>query len=106
MLKCVMQSLHAPIYRARIKALIDAIVPHLRESDRVLDVGCGSGALAQAILTSPSCPAKVAIEGLERVKRGNEPICVHEYQGGPIPFASQSYDVVILADVLHQSRTQ
>jgi len=70
----VMRVMHKPIYDSRKRALVAGIVPHLRPADRVLDVGCGNGSLGQAILASPSCPKGVTVEGLERVKRGGEPI--------------------------------
>lgn len=39
----IMTAMHKPVYRARLRALVDLITPHLREGDRVLDVGCGPG---------------------------------------------------------------
>ena len=41
------------------------------------------------------------MEGLERFPRGGEPIPVTPYDGGQFPFADDSFDVVIVADVLH-----
>ena len=52
----MMKAAHAPIYDARLRALVAAIVPHLRPNDRVLDVGCGVGTLGKAIMDSPDCP--------------------------------------------------
>lgn len=97
----LMTAMHKPVYRARLRALIDLIVPLLREDDRVLDVGCGFGELGAAIMAAPGCPKGVRVEGLERVKRGDEKIPVTEYAGGDIPLGDDSYDVVVLADVLH-----
>ena len=96
-----MKRLHAPVYASRLAELVRRITPHLRENDRVLDVGCGYGALGRAIMDSPLCPRGVDVRGLERVKRGGEAIPVDEYDGVTIPHADGSFDVVILADVLH-----
>ena len=100
-LASTMKSLHEPIYQERLKVLSSLIAEQIREGDRVLDVGCGSGALGRAIWEHPRCPSHTVIEGLERVARGNEPIKVHEYGGKVMPFPDSMYDIVIIADVLH-----
>src|SRR5713226_4694683 len=97
----LMKRLHAPVYSARLQELVRQITPHLKKCDRVLDVGCGFGALGKAILDAPSCPPAVEVLGLERVKRENELIPVEAYDGETIPYFSDAFDVVILADVLH-----
>lgn len=104
LMRSLMRRLHAPIYESRLRELVRLIVPHLREGDRVLDVGCGFGALGRAMLNSTLCPRRVEIQGLERAARGGEMIPVTAYDGGPIPFKDRSFDVVILADVLHHER--
>jgi SAM-dependent methyltransferase len=101
LLSPLMRAMHKPIYESRKRALVAAIVPHLRAGDRVLDVGCGNGLLGRAIMDSPDCPKGVVVEGLERAVRGGEPITVHAYDGVTMPLADGSYDAVIVADVLH-----
>lgn len=97
----IMHAMHRPVYEARLRELVRRIIPHLREDDSVLDVGCGIGTLGKALLDSPDRPNGLSVRGLERVKRGGEPIEVIEYEGGEIPLEDNSCDVVILADVLH-----
>lgn len=101
MLSGVMRHLHAGVYASRLAELTRLIIPHLRQDDRVLDVGCGGGALGRAILDAPDRPAGVRVSGLERIRRGGEAIPVTEYDGRVIPHPDRSIDVVILADVLH-----
>jgi ubiquinone/menaquinone biosynthesis C-methylase UbiE len=78
-------------------------VSNLHAGDYILDVGCGSGALGQAIKDSPKCPPRVKVTGLEKVRRGDELTAVNFYDGQKIPYPDKSFDVVILADVLHHA---
>lgn len=100
-LSTVVKWCHDPVYGSRLRELVRCIIPHLREGDVVLDVGCGRGALGQALLTHPHCPPGVRVEGLERRE------CVHRlreeqrYEGAAFPYEDRRFDVVILADVLH-----
>ncbi|MHC4416134.1 MAG: class I SAM-dependent methyltransferase [Planctomycetota bacterium] len=100
----LMQRLHAPVYAARLRELVRRIVPHLEPGDRVLDVGCGFGALGRAIMDAEACPAEVEVVGLERVKREGSLIAVETYEGPRMPYNDGAFDVVILADVLHHEQ--
>jgi SAM-dependent methyltransferase len=97
----LMARLHRPIYASRLRGLLKCIAPVLRSGDRVLDVGCGVGAVGRAIMDASSTPPGVVVTGLERVRRTDELIPVDEYDGHTIPYVDDSFDVVILADVLH-----
>lgn len=99
--KSVMSAMHGPVYRHRLRALVESIVPHLKRGDEVIDVGCGNGTLGKAIMDDPGCPSGVRVRGLERYPRGGEPIEVIPYDGGSFPLEDASVDVVIVADVLH-----
>jgi SAM-dependent methyltransferase len=101
MLKSLMSAMHAPIYNHRLRVLLDAIIPHIKAGDRVVDVGCGNGTLGAAIAADPRTPPDVRVCGLERYPRGGEPIEVIPYDGQRMPFEDGEIDVVIVADVLH-----
>lgn len=96
-----MAMLHKPVYNHRLRVLLDAIIPHLKEGDEVVDIGCGNGTLAAAIAADPRTPPNVRVRGLERYPRGGEPIEVIPYDGARMPLDDRSVDVVIVADVLH-----
>lgn len=104
MLSGIMSRLHKPIYESRLRELVRRILPHLRDGDRVLDVGCGNGTLGRALMDADASPKGLVVEGLERAPRGGEPITVHAYDGIAMPFAGQTFDAVIVADVLHHER--
>lgn len=100
MIKKLLRLVHGPIYESRIRALTRLIAPTLQPGDRVLDVGCGSGVLAKALQDS-AADRSVRVEGIEKHPRGGEAVPVTGYDGKELPFPDATFDVVIIADVLH-----
>jgi SAM-dependent methyltransferase len=105
-LKAILRSIHEPIYRKRVDVVSELIVSQLETNDTVLDIGCGSGRLGAAVLEHRNCPAGISYRGLEKVRRGGEPIEVIEHVTRPLPFEDRKFDVVILADVLHHEEQE
>lgn len=97
----LMRAMHAPIYASRQRVLAEIVAQFLPTGGRLLDVGCGGGTLAAAVIAHPICGRNSTAVGLERAVRGDEPIRVVAYNGGAFPFADDSFDVVLIADVLH-----
>jgi SAM-dependent methyltransferase len=67
---------------------------------RVLDIGCGDGSIAAAIMDLRS---DVAITGVDVLVREVARIPVLPYDGVTLPFADASFDAVCLVDVLHHT---
>lgn len=101
MMDALLKMIHAPIYQHRLKVLVKLIQPYLSKNDRVLDIGCGAGLLGNAIVRSAQTPSDIEYTGVEKHPRGGEPINVVAYDGDGLPFEDKSFDVVLIADVLH-----
>lgn len=84
----------------RVGILARHLAPLLPENARVLDVGCGDGAVSHAIL---GLRPDVHIEGIEVMRRGRPEIKVSIYDGETIPFADRFFDAVMFVDVLHHA---
>ena len=98
----MLAALHKPIYEHRIEVLADLIVSHLQEGDRVLDIGSGFGGLAAKIQEKAEATGlEIDIKGLEKNVRGSELVETLSFDGYKIPTEDDSYDVTILADVVH-----
>jgi len=97
----IMSAMHQPVYESRQRVLSTALVNYLKPRDSVLDIGCGFGALGRAIIDHLQCPDGVTVRGVESVKRGGELIEVDAYDGLRLPYEDNTFDVTILADVLH-----
>lgn len=65
---------------------------------RVLDVGCGDGAVAAALMARRQ---DVSVAGIDVLPRKNSLIQVGLFDGRTIPAANHQYDVVMFVDVLH-----
>lgn len=65
----------------------------------MLDVGCGYGMLGRALAENGL--DNLQVRGLESVRRDGERIPVDAYDGRRFPYEDGSFDVVIVADVLH-----
>lgn len=88
------------VFKRRVRVLCDELAARLPRNARVLDIGCGSGHLAAAIMARRP---DVTIEGVDVLVRPGTAIPVKEYDGTTIPFADGAYDVAMLVDVLHHT---
>lgn len=88
------------VHPRRVRVLAGHIAPWLPSGCRVVDVGCGDGALATALL---QLRPDLEITGLDVLVRSSAKIPVVAFDGKVIPHADASFDVALLVDVLHHT---
>jgi SAM-dependent methyltransferase len=97
----------SPLHRAvvagrRIRQITHHLSMMLPESRPLkgLDVGCGAGELALLLQQSTQ---EVSLEGVDVLVRPNSVIPVVEFDGNTLPFNENSFDFVVISDVLHHT---
>lgn len=84
----------------RVAALAASIAPLVPENATVLDVGCGDGLLAEAVVRRRP---DVRVQGIDVMARPEARIPVTVFDGVKLPFGEAAFDVVLFADVLHHT---
>ena len=84
----------------RARVLSERIAQVLPPKASVLDVGCGDGQVASLI--AQRLPG-ARIQGVDVLVRGEPRIPVEWFDGRRLPYHEQSFDVVMLNDVLHHA---
>jgi len=99
--KRVLNSVHgALIFGRRVDMLAAALAMALPQGGRVLDLGCGDGQVAVALM---GVRPDIAVEGVDVLVRPVTHIPVTQYDGSVLPFADDSFDYVTIVDVLHHT---
>jgi SAM-dependent methyltransferase len=88
------------VHERRVGVLARALVELLPQGARLLDVGCGDGSLAALI---HKMRPDVTVEGLDVLVRPETAIPVTRYDGRTLPFPDDSFDAVMMVDVLHHA---
>jgi ubiquinone/menaquinone biosynthesis C-methylase UbiE len=88
------------VFGRRIEVLATTIADFIPEGARVLDIGCGSGTLATAIM---KLRPDVSIEGIDILVRPQTDIIVTEFDGENIPWGDDYFDIALFVDVLHHA---
>lgn len=81
----------------RLATLLSGLVP---ETGSLLDVGCGDGRVARCLADHKP---GLRVEGIDVLVRPETAIPVRHFDGLSIPHADDSFDAVMLVDVLHHS---
>lgn len=88
---------HSPASRKEALHTLSLLAPHLREDDRLLDVGCGSGYEAAVLTGAGWSVAGVDVVNSLRVQVPE----FRQIDGVELPFGDSELDVVMLNFVLH-----
>jgi len=90
------------VYGGRVARLAAAIAPLCPPPAKILDVGCGDGRLTKLI--AQQLGGGSDITGIDVRARDDAVIPVGTYDGRRLPFDRDSFDAVLLVDVLHHTR--
>lgn len=95
------KSLHAKtVIARRVSALAGVLAALAPPSARILDVGCGDGAIDKRLM---EMRPDLEIRGIDVMDRRPAHIPVDIFDGRHIPFDRRSFDCVMLIDVLHHT---
>lgn len=100
--KSALNAVHgALIFGRRVEALADALASAIPSGPaRVLDLGCGDGQVATALMCRRP---ELQVEGVDVLVRPVTHIPVTQYDGRTLPFENDSVDHVTIIDVLHHT---
>jgi SAM-dependent methyltransferase len=84
----------------RVRVLTDLLVELLPADASVIDVGCGDGTLAHAVLARRP---DLQLRGVDVLVRPDAAIPVDAFDGRRIPCADRGVDDVMFVDVLHHT---
>lgn len=87
-------------FRRRVRVLARLLSRELHGGRSVLDLGCGDGLVARAIMDERP---EYEIRGIDVFKRPRTLIPVDLFDGQKIPFPDKSFDWITLVDVLHHT---
>lgn len=88
------------VHSRRVKTLCQHFAGLVPPGARLLDVGCGDGWLSRLLQERRS---DIRVEGIDVLVREDTQIRVRPFDGRVIPFDDETFDVVLLVDVLHHT---
>lgn len=84
--------------RKKEMILAETILPFIRNGEKVLDLGCGSGEIAEYI--NQRREIKINLLDITRKYKKTD-LKIELYDGGKIPYQDNSFDTVLVVFVLH-----
>lgn len=91
---------HSVVFNRRTRILSERLARAIPGRGSVLDLGCGDGSIAKALM---SIRRDLEIEGVDVMIRPRTHIPVTKFDGKTLPFGDQSMDYVMVVDVLHHT---
>lgn len=88
------------VFSRRVLVLAEQLARLLPPGPRLLDIGCGDGSIAKALLGRRP---DLTIEGYDVFARPNAAIPVTAFDGKRLPVPDSAADAVLLVDVLHHA---
>ena len=88
------------VFPYRFNFLTNILSPYLKGSKLVLDVGASEGRLASSIKNRTN----IDFIGVDTLVQPNGPLLVKKYNGKKLHFKDNSFDCVMLIDVLHHTK--
>mgnify|MGYP001576494255 FL=1 len=95
-----MNKLFKFLYRKRSEYYAGLIKKYIREKDRILDIGAGSGYIAEIL----SKNADITLLDVKDYNQTNLPLKI--YDGKKIPYKDKSFDAALLLTVFHYIKDQ
>lgn len=86
------------VHERRIRILANHLSTLIPQGSSILDVGTGDGLLARRLW---NLRPDLRVEGVDVLPRPNAHIPVKPFDGKRLPYPDQSFDFVLLIDVLH-----
>src|SRR5437588_9417385 len=87
-------------FKRRVRVLSRLLAQELQGGRSILDLGCGDGSIAKAIMDQRP---EYEIRGIDVLERPQTWIPVDLFDGQRIPFPDKSFDWVTIVDVLHHT---
>lgn len=100
-LKTNLNDIHqVTVMNRRVRVLAGHLADQITGGGSVLDVGCGDGSIAQAIMARNGA---LVFQGVDVFLRPRVAIPAQVYDGATLPFGDAAFDWVTIVDVLHHT---
>ncbi len=97
----IIKKLHTRMNHSRRTATLSSLIQDLIPANaHVLDIGCGDGDIDEQIVNKRQ---DIILAGIDIMERSKTKIPVTVFNGKDIPYSDNTFDCVLLIDVLHHT---